>query len=57
MKSNATSDQASYVLQSRGCKEEMQALALSTLDVILGTTIVGSFRLALVPQNEACRLA
>ncbi|CAE7232876.1 unnamed protein product [Symbiodinium necroappetens] len=47
---------ASYVLQSRGCKEEMQATALTTLDVILGTSVVESLRLPLIPGNEACRL-
>ena len=36
---------------------KFQASAAQTLDVILGSTIVGSFDVALMPNNADCRWA
>ncbi|CAE7608505.1 unnamed protein product [Symbiodinium microadriaticum] len=47
---------SAYVLQSRGCKPEMQQAALKTLAVILGASLPGSLKVPLIPNTEDCLL-
>ena len=46
--------QATYVLQTRGCKPDMQKGALKCLDVLLGTSINQPLVIPLLPNNDAC---
>ena len=49
--------QAAYVLQGRGCKPKIQKSPLRALDVILGTPLVGSLEVALLPNKPDCHQA
>ena len=46
--------QASYVLQTRGCRPEVQKGALDCLGVILGACVSGSLQIPLLPNKREC---
>ncbi|CAE7802321.1 unnamed protein product [Symbiodinium sp. CCMP2592] len=47
---------ASYVLQTRGCRPDVQKGAFDCLGVILGTCLCGSLKIPLLPGKEQCLL-
>ena len=57
LRSFETELQAAYVLQGRGCKPKIQKSSLRALDVILGTPLVGSLEVALLPNKPDCHQA
>ena len=46
--------QASYVLQTRGCRPDVQKGALDCLSVLLGTGISGNLKIPLLRDKEQC---